>query len=491
MYLRLLKLEILQFFRNPQFGANLAIKILTFFGFFYLLALFAGGAFLLYYLSIEEWGADPLKLACKYLLYVLIFDLVARFMVQTMPTQNIKPFLTLGIPKKTLVRYLLLKVLTHFFNWGGLVFTVPFTLLLIADGGYSFLGVISFAIGLTSLSYFNNFLNILLNGKDSVFYTVAVILAVVLFLEYKGLFLLSDFSETIFYSFYSTPGVFLIPILLTIGLAYASYRLFYNNFYLDKGLELEKTEGKTENIEFLNRFGTIGTFLNNDIRMLKRSKAARGAALGGLLFVFYGFLSLMQGYESSFMKFFTALFVSGGFMFIFGQRVPSWDSSYYPLMMTQRVPYRDYLKAKWVLLIIGILVNVIISVFYIFVIDINYFLTVIAAGFYNLGVNSYMTLLSGAFNKVPIDLNKGQKSMMNSGGKFNAKTMFLLIPQLLFPMLIFSLVNYFVGIKTAVATMFIIGIIGFLLRNKMFNYIVKLYKVEKYKAIESYKKAAN
>jgi mitochondrial fission protein ELM1 len=61
------------------------------------------------------------------------------------------------------------------------------------------------------------------------------------------------------------------------------------------------------------------------------------------------------------MQVFLGIFVTGGFNFMFGQRVPAWDSSYYPLMMTQNVPYKDFLKAKWALFVIAISVSMILE----------------------------------------------------------------------------------------------------------------------------------
>lgn len=269
--------------------------------------------------------------------------------------------------------------------------------------------------------------------------------------------------------------------------AYFAYLEIYRNFYLDKGLELKVAEGKTENITFLNRYGVMGTFINNDIRLLKRNKAAKSALIASFFFLFYGLLTFTKGYDNGFMQLFTGIFVTGGFMFMFGQRVPSWDSSYYPLMMTQNVPYKEYLKGKWSLIIIGILCSIILSTAYLMV-SLEFYLTVLAAGLYNLGVNSYITLLAGAFNKKPIDLNSQSKSFGGGGNNFNMKIMLLMIPQMLLPMGVFAVVKYFFGIVPSVASLAILGIIGFLLRDKIFNLIVKVYKTEKYSTLDAFKK---
>ena len=488
MYWRLLQLEFKNFIRNPQFGTNLGMKILMFFGMAYFSAIFVALPFILYFFAKKKMMADPLLIFCEFFIYYWAFDLIIRYFLQQMPTQNIKPFLTLGINKKKLVNYTVIKILVNFFNWGNLLFLLPFAGLLIYDGGYSVMHLIMFTIGIFAIFYFNNFLNILLNGKNLVLYIVVAVMASLAALEYFKVIELSYYSQRLFYSLYEYAGVFLIPVILAVLTAYLAYQEIYKNFYLDKGLELKVAEGKTENIAFFDRYGVMGTFINNDIRLLKRSKAAKSALFASAIFLLYGLLTFTKGYDNSFMQVFMGIFVTGGFMLMFGQRVPSWDSSYYPLMMTSNVPYKEYLKGKWSLIIIGISVSIVLSSFYL-LISWEFYLTVFAAGLYNLGVNSYITLLAGAFNKKPIDLNSKSKSFGGGTNNFNMKTMLLTIPQMLLPMAVFAIVKYFLGIYPAVASLGILGIVGFMMRDKVFGYIVKVYKTQKYSTLDSFKNA--
>ena len=488
MYWRLLQLEFKNFIRNPQFGTNLGMKILMFFGMAYFSAIFVALPFILYFFAKKKMMADPLLIFCEFFIYYWAFDLIIRYFLQQMPTQNIKPFLTLGITKKKLVNYTVIKILVNFFNWGNLLFLLPFAGLLIYDGGYSVMHLMMFTFGIFAIFYFNNFLNILLNGKNLVLYIVVAVMASLAALEYFKVIELSYYSQRLFYSLYEYAGVFLIPVILAVLTAYLAYQEIYKNFYLDKGLELKVAEGKTENIAFFDRYGVMGTFINNDIRLLKRSKAAKSALFASAMFLLYGLLTFTKGYDNSFMQVFMGIFVTGGFMLMFGQRVPSWDSSYYPLMMTSNVPYKEYLKGKWSLIIIGISVSIVLSSFYL-LISWDFYLTVFAAGLYNLGVNSYITLLAGAFNKKPIDLNSKSKSFGGGTNNFNMKTMLLTIPQMLLPMAVFAIVKYFLGIYPAVASLGILGIIGFMMRDKVFGYIVKVYKTQKYSTLDSFKNA--
>ncbi len=489
MYIRLLKLELKHFFRNPQFGTNLAMKILMGFLMVYFGLIYLGLPFLLFYLAKDELQVDPLLLFSQFFFYYWVLDLTIRYFMQQMPTQNIKPFLTLGISKDTLVKYTILKTFTHFFNWGYLLFLIPFAGLLINEGTYSVLGTICFSLAILFMFYFSNFLNILLNGK-TVFVVITVLVALALgALDYFGYLPLTTYSEKVFYSFYDKPITALIPLVLMLVAAYFAYRTIRKNFYLDQGLELAASEAKTENIAFLNKFGVTGTFIKNDIRLLKRSKAARSALFMGVLFLFYGLLFFNSAYETDFMKLFAGLFVSGGFMFMFGQRVPSWDGSYYPLMMTTNVPYKEYLKGKWSLLVVGVVISLVLSTWYLFF-GVDLWLIILAGGLYNLGVNSQITLLAGAFNKQGVDLNSSTKSMGGGKNSFNLKTFLLMIPQMILPMAVFALTKNFFGLWAGVIALGFLGLIGFLLRDKIFDLIVKVYKKEKYSALDAYKKAA-
>lgn len=239
MYLKLLRLEIKSFFRNPQLGVNIVMKILMGFSIFYFSLMFVGVAFGLFFFAKEEMNTDPVKLFCQFFIYYWVADLVIRYIFQQMPTQNIKPFLTQNITKDKLISYTIIKTVSHFFNWAVLLFLIPFSILLLIYD-YSVIGVISFFFGIFSIILFNNFLNILLNGKSLVVAITALVVGGLGALDYFKIVPISSYSEEIFYSLYNQIGVAIIPILLLIATVYFAYRTIKNNFYLDQGLELKK-----------------------------------------------------------------------------------------------------------------------------------------------------------------------------------------------------------------------------------------------------------
>jgi hypothetical protein len=318
-------------------------------------------------------------------------------------------------------------------------------------------------------------------------YGVFAALAGVAALNYFKIIDVFAFSQQFIFKFYENHLLFLIPLVLALIFSVLVFRFIKNNLYLDKGLEVKKAVGKTENIVFLNRFGAVGTFLNNDLKLIKRSKAARGAAMSGIFFLFYGFF-FMSGHSLKFPPIFPGIFITGGFMIVFGQKVPAWDSSYYPLMMTQNVPYKEYLKAKWWLVVIATLISMVLATGYGFLKGWEYYFAIFAAGLYNLGVNAYVTLFAGAFNKRAVDLNSAAKGFSNGQNNFSIRNFLLIIPQFIVPIGVFMGVKYFFGLTAAVLAIAFLGFIGFLLRDKIFDYIVKIYKTEKYSTLSAFKK---
>jgi len=488
MYLKFLKLEVKSFLRSKSFATSVGMKILMIFLVLYLLFILLGMGFGGYELAKEYLHVDPFRFLCGIMIYVWVYDLVFRFLMQQLSTQNIKPFLTLNIPKAKVVKYTLLKTVVSPFNWVYAFFYIPFLIRVVTDSDYNhgYLFAFGFLVVIIALYFFNNFLNIILNGKDKFVYGLAILFAIFAALDYYKILPLREVSERIFMSFREQPFYVLIPIALLIIGIYFAYKTVKQSFYLDEGLASKERIGKNYSIAYLNKYGVLGTFINNDLRLLTRSKMGKGVLISAVLFLFYGLLFLSSKvYQGSTMMIFLGIFTTGGFQFMFGQRIPSFDSSYYPLMMTLDVPYKEYLRGKWWLMNIVTVAATIVCVFYVYF-GWDLYLSMVAGGIYNVGVNSQMVLLGGAFNKSPVDLNAKTKAFAQKNN-FNIKALLLIIPQMVIPMLIFGGVHYFFGMAAAIGAIAVLGIIGFLLRERIFNIIVGIYKKQKYSTLIAFK----
>ena len=483
MFAKFIYLEWKSFTRSASFATNLALKILMGFLVLYFTVVFLAlgvGAFYI----LREMKLDPLVTINKFLIYYFVMDLIVRLLLQAIPVMNIRPLLTMPFKRQTIVHFSLGKTALSFFNLVHAFFFLPFSAVLIYEG-YDVNSVLLWLIGLYSIIYANNFLNILLNNKDNllgIFITIALILAGC---QYYKLFDITFYTYPFFEALFHTKWVFALPVSVLIGLYYWTYNYLKGDLYLDAGLTVKKDVAKTEQLTWLNQFGTLGTFLKNDIKLIKRNKRSKTTIGLSIMFLFYGLIFFTNPHQPPVMQIFAGIFVSGGFLFTFGQFVPSWDSSYYQLMMTQNIPYKGYLNSKWWLIVIGTIVSTILASFYLYFGWQVYF-TVVAGAIYNIGVNSHLVLLGGAFTKTPIDLSMS-KGAFGDKKAFNVNTMLLSIPKLVLPLLLYWLGSYLMNPKLGLAFVALAGVLGFMFRNAVFSIIEKIYKKEKYATIAAYK----
>ncbi|ETN94095.1 hypothetical protein P278_28990 [Zhouia amylolytica AD3] len=453
----------------------------------YLIAMFTllGGG--IYFILEEKVQKDPLLIINQFLIFYLFIDLVFKYMMQKMPVVNIKPLLYLPFSKSKIVHFSLWKTILSFFNFIHYFFFIPFAVVLIIEG-YPPGHVIGWTMGALALIYCNNFINVFLNDVDAVFYSFLGALVILFGLHYYQIFDVTVYTAPIFDALFNQPYLVIIPILLMISMYILAFRYFKNILYLDGGLQQKQQEAKTESFDWLNRFGGISVFLKNDLKLIKRNKRSRTAVIMSLVFIFYGmlfFTGAVEAYEGPVWRIFAGLFVTGGFLFTFGQYVPSWDSSYYQLMMSQNIMYRDYLNAKWWLIVIATILTTLVASFYAYF-GLEVYLAILVAAIYNVGVNSHMVLWGGAYVKTPIDLTSNKKAFGDKQA-FNVKTLLLTIPKLLLPMALYAVGHYTIGPMLGYALVTLAGLLGFAFKEKVFDIIEKVYKTEKYKTIAAYK----
>lgn len=487
MFKHFLNLQWKSFFRSASFKTEIWIKILMGLGALYFILVFLGLGFGAYFMIEEAELGDPLRLVNTFMIYYLGFDMVFRYMLQKMPVTNIKPLLYLPFRKSQVVYYSLGKTIVSFFNWTHAFFFIPFSIILLTKD-YAPASVIGWHLGMMALIYCNNFINVLVNNKDTIFYVFAGIFVLLGISQNYAWFDITAYTGPLFDLLYDIPATAIVPWAILLALFGASFNYFKKNMFLDGGLATKTTEAKTEDLDWLNRFGNLGTFLKNDIKLIKRNKRSRTAVIMGFFFIFYGllfFTGAIEVYDGPFWRIFAGIFVTGGFLFSFGQYVPSWDSSYYPLMMSQNIQYKEYLSSKYYLIIIATIITTILSSWYIYF-GWEVFAAVLVGAIYNIGINAYLVLWGGAYVKTPIDLTSNKKAFGDKQA-FNAKTLLLTLPKLFLPMVIYAIGHFLVSPMLGYILVAVVGLLGFVFKNKVFALIEKIYKKEKYKTLAAYK----
>lgn len=488
MFKKFFVLQWKSFIRSASFKSNLVLKILMAFGAIYFIGMFLLFGFGTYYM-IQSFDKEPFTLVNQIMLYYIMGDLLARFFLQKAAVLNIRPFLTLSISKNNIVGYTLGKTMLSYFNWIHLFFLLPFTLVLIKEG-FSVSGAFSWFFACFAFIFINNFLNILSSNKEYLLFALGAILVAIASLHYYGIFETALYLAPVFDGFYNTGYTVLFPFLALILIATYTFYFYKKRLYLDSGLSIKQKDAQTENYSWLDQFGLVGTFLKNDIKLLKRNKRSRTTIFMSVVFVFYGLLffsGTVQVYDGPVWRILAGLFVTGGFLFTFGQFVPSWDSAYYPLMMSQNIKYKDYLNSKWWLMVIATMVSTILSLFYLYF-GWEVYLALLVGAIYNIGVNAHIVLWAGAYVKTPIDLTQN-KNVFGDKQSFNIKSVLLLLPKLLLPLILYAIGHYSYGPSLGYLIVALCGVLGFAFKNKVFSIIEKIYKTEKYKTLAAYRQS--
>ena len=482
-----LKLEWKQFFRASYFQKGLAIKILLVFGAIYFggSALMLGvGLFFIIKKTFPE--ADPIIMVNNYLVYWILFELMLRYFMQQLPVMNIKPLMAIPIKRNTVIHYLLGKTTISFFNFISLFLFLPFSVVLLFKG-YPASNVLSWFFALMCITMSINFLNFLINKSNAVFYGIATVLVALIGFKYFNFYDASEPFGGVFNSLYNQPFLAIIPFSLMIVLYYINFKFIRKGFYLDDAVSKKIKEVNATDLSWMNRFGKVAPFLKNDIKMITRNARPKQVVMMSFLFLFYGLFFFTQKIyieEMPYLLGFASIFITGGFLLSFGQLVPSWDSEYYKLLMSQNIPYRQYLESKWYLMVFAVIVAFILSTPYLYF-GVDIYLIIAAGALFNIGLNTFITLFGGALNRVPIELDTKAKAFSNTNG-FNPTQLLIALPKMILPIIIFFIPYHFISFNAGIITLALSGVIGIVFKNFFLNKIEQVYQKGKYKTIAAF-----
>ena len=490
MLKRFFWLEWKSFFRSASFGKSLGLKILMFF-----LAIYFTGMFLILglglYPGLKKFYPEenPLEIVNRYVLVYFLFELAFRFMLQTLPVLDIKPLMILPIKKRKVVNHVLNKSLFSFYNLLPLLLIIPFGIVCWVKGDYEIWNIAGWMIAMIALTFSVNFLNFIIKKRftENLKALIPVVLLVVVLglLDYYGIFKITNYFGRALNYLVLNPWLAIIPIVLLIFLYKWNQKNLEGKFYLDANVQGKNKEADKRDFGWTKRFGSIAPFLQQDLKLIWRNKRPKSTIFICFIFLAYGLLfypnETYQGMPAWFV--FVGIFITGVFMINFGQFVPSWDASYYPMIMSQNIPMRQYLASKMGLITFSIVVLTILSTPYVYF-GWHILLLNVACALYNIGINTPVLIYAGSFNKKRIDLDKSP--FMNYQGT-GATQWLVSIPLLLVPIFFFWIINRFISYEIAVAVIAGLGIIGLLLRPTLLTFLTNQYKKRKYAMISGFK----
>jgi hypothetical protein len=483
-----INLEWKQYFRSSYWQKNLALNILmVFFALYFIVVFLALGFGLLPILKKVFPDQDPFVVANGFLFFWIMVDLMMRFFLQKLPVMSVKPLLVLPIKRSTVVHYVLGKSALSFFNFLPLFAIVPFSIMLIAND-YETPMVMTWMFTMIILVLIINFLNFIveaLSAETEMSFLPLIIMVGTLYgLDYFNILPIKSAVGDALIAVANNPILILVPIAILFLCYWYNYKILREKLFLDSSLKSKVTEVRAADLSWTKRFGDIAPFMQLDLKLIWRNKRTKSSVFIMVIGLLYGLFFYPQPmYRDMVWLFpFIGIFVTGIFLINFGQFIPAWDSGYYKMLMSQNIKYEQYLRSKFILMVLSVGIMFVLSIPYVYFgwkILVAHF----AAAIYNIGVNSHVMLYGGSFNRKKIDLN--QRAAFNYQGT-GAVQWIIGLPLMLLPMLIFAILNWLVGFEVGIAVLILMGIAGIALHKKLMKMITKRYLNSKYKMIDAF-----
>ena len=481
--------ELKAFWRSKNTGKSIAIRIVMALLILYLLlnVLFVG--FFMDKVLEKAFPHDDIVVAfCGIILIYFLFELLMRMQLQELPTLRVQPYLHLPVKRNIIVGYLALTALLSVFNLWPIILFFPFIfkVILHTSGG----AAAGFMVSIVAISVFNNYLAIYFKRRANINGWVYLIVSVSLALIISGdfawhLYSLKDISYLFFGNLLKQPALALIPVAMAAGMYTLNFLYLKQNLYLEELSRKKASFKSSTEYPFLNRFGSIGDQVANEIKLILRNKRPRSAFIMSAVFLLYGliFYKNPQFANSDWPRLFVGMFITGFFIISYGQFLYSWQASHFDGLMVSKVNFTDFLKAKFLLFTAVSTATFLLTTPYAYfgwrTLLIHFIMYL-----WNLGVNIYIVLYFANRNAKRIDLSKGASFNWEGVG---ATQMLLSFPLLLAPYIVYIPFKLLHLPDVGLAVMAVMGITGILTRNFWLDKLVQDFYKRKYTITEGFR----
>lgn len=487
-----LNLQWKEYFRSSYWQKNLALNILLVFFALYMVGLFVFfGIFLFKILTKFYPDQDPFVVANSFIFFWILGEIGMRFFLQKLPVMSVKPLLTLPIKRSTIVNFVLGKSALSFFNFFPLFLTIPFSVTLIKNG-YPTSQVLTWLATMIIISLIANFLNFILEAfsaeRELSFLPLIIFVGGFYALDFFGIISFTELVGNGMLAISNNPIYILIPAVILVALYSFNFKILRQKLFLDSGLKTKVKDVEVADLSWTKRFGDIAPFMQLDLKLIWRNKRTKSMAMLMVIGLLYGLFFYPQPIyrDMTFMFAFIGIFSTGFFLINFGQFIPAWDSGYYKMLMSQNIKYEQYLRSKWILMTMSVVIMFILGIPYVYF-GYKILIAHFAAAVYNVGVNTHVIMWGGSFNRKKIDLDK--KAAFNYQGT-GAVQWLIGIPLMIVPMALFGLLDWLVSFEVAITVLLVLGIAGMLLHKKLMEIITQKYLDSKYKMIAAFGKDA-
>ncbi|MGI6243079.1 MAG: DUF5687 family protein [Prevotella sp.] len=422
--------------------------------------------------------------------FILLADFWIRFIAQQTPSQIIKPYVLMPIPKYMCIDSF---IITSLFNWGN---TIWFTLLV----PYCIMSVV-FSYGLFSaLSVLLLFYIIIL--ADSQAYAIVRTLNIHHFLWWllpigMSVAILSPLLFKDFDFFLKTYAMIgtgiesgnLLPHLLAfialIILVFINRKIQYASVMQELGREKDSKPIKVYSFTTLNKLGELGEYLKLEIKSLSRNKNPRKNFITAtaVVIIISAVIAFTDIYDNPFMTNFWCIYNFVIYAATILVKIMAGEGNYIDFLMVHKENILKLLTAKYYFFCLLLIFPFILMLPMVFV-DKWDILMLISYGIFTAGFQHFLLMQLAVYNNKTMPLN--EKITSKGGVDNNYIQILAAIAAFTLPLMIISMLEAFYEDKFAWTVMMGIGLL-FIVTHKLWlrNIYNRLMK-RRYKNISAF-----
>lgn len=428
---------------------------------------------------------SAVEMICGISPIIFALDFLARFMVQQTPSQVVKPYVLLPIPKYTCVDFFIAGQLLNWSNLFWFILIIPYCLMSVvfSYGIAASIGILFFYWLLElAISQFYLIIRTLVN--DTLLWWVlpiAIMIAAMLpgadfaHIDYltSNFEKFYDFSD--FIAFYGTIGTaiesfnplpFLLEAILIALLLYVNRKIQYSHVMkeLSRVEKASRIESKGS-IKVLDRMGELGMYLGLEIKTNLRNKNPRKSFIMGIaVVVLFSIIIIFSSvYDDYYMENFWCMYCYTIFGAMTLVKIMCYEGNFIDGLMVRRENIYQILRAKYCFNLIILLIP--FSLMMPLVISGKWsFLMLLSYGIFTAGFQFFLLFQLAVSNRTSQPLNT---KFISRSGMENSKWQIIVEMVCLFiPVVFVSVLQMSLGDNVAYLTMLAIGS-AFILTHKM------------------------
>lgn len=400
--------------------------------------------------------------------YILLVDFLFRFVAQQTPSQIVKPYVLLPIPKSTCIDTF---VGTSLFTWGNAIWfamLIPYAIMsvLFVEGFWPTVGfLVCFYLLILANSQWYSIVRTLINNS-LVYWLVPIVVYAIVALPV----LLKGGSEKGFENFFDLyAGIgtkisdgsalpYLGALALLVVLVAINRRLQMANVMR----EISKTEQtklhSVSQFAYFDRFGEVGQYLKLEIKSILRNKNPRkGFVMAtAIVLMFSLIIALTDVYDGQFMTNFWCVynFVIYGSMQL--TRVMCNEGNYIDCLMVRRENILKLLRAKYIFNTAILVLPFVLMLPTVFAGKWS-ILMLVAYAVFTAGFQYFILFQMAVYNKQTVPLNT--KFISKSGMENNYYQVVVQMLAFFLPIVLISVLQLFLSDTVAYLIILLIGVV--------------------------------